>query len=252
MVSSSAPAPRTALVVEDEPRLREGLLALLRASGHPWQRLEGAEDAETALAACARDQPDVAFLDIRLPGMSGLELATRMPKGVRVVFVTAYDAHAIAAFEAGAVDYLLKPVTPERLAKTLERLQEQAAPNLESLLTRLAPAAAPPPLQWLRATVGKRTHLIAVDDVRCFRSDTKLTSIETAEGEYPIALSLKDLAQRLDSATFIQIHRSAIVNLRAVAWLEKGEGEGAWLHLKDRPSPLAVSAAGLKALRERF
>ncbi|OQA31687.1 MAG: Sensory transduction protein LytR [Acidobacteria bacterium ADurb.Bin340] len=252
MSPAPAAAPWSALVVEDEARLREGLVDLLRQSGQPWRRLEGAEDAEAALAACARDVPDVAFLDIRLPGMSGLELAARLPKGVRIVFVTAYDAHAIAAFEAGAVDYLLKPVTPERLAKTLERLRERPAVDVEALLARLAPLPVPEPLQWISATVGRRTRLIPVDEVLCFQSDSKLTRVQCADGAHYIDQPLKELAARLDPRTFQQIHRSAIVNLRAVAWLERGDGEGGLIHLKGVAEPLTVSAPFWKALKLRF
>ncbi len=249
---SPAPAPWSALVVEDEPRLREGLVDLLRQSGHPWRRIDTAEDAEAALACVAADLPDVAFLDIRLPGMSGLELAGRLPKAVRIVFVTAYDAHAIAAFEAGAVDYLLKPITPERLGKTLERLRERPTVDLEALLTRLAPVPPPAPLQWISATVGRRTRLIPVDEVCSFQADSKLTRVQCADGAHYIDQPLKDLATRLDPRHFQQVHRSAIVNLRAIAWLERGDGEGALIHLKGCEEPLPVSAPYLKVLKERF
>lgn len=238
--------------MEDEDRLRTGLVDLLRDSGQPWRRVEAVEDAEAALAACARERPDVAFLDIRLPGMSGLELAARLPKAVRVVFVTAYDAHAIAAFEAGAVDYLLKPVTPERLARTLERLRERPVVDLEALLSRLVPPAAPEPMAWISATMGRRTRLIPVDEVHCFQADTKLTRVQTAEGVHFIDTPIKELAARLDPRHFQQVHRSAIVNLRTIAWLERGDGEGALIHLKGCAEPLPVSAPCLRALRDRF
>ncbi len=251
-MSPSPAAPWTALVVEDEARLREGLVDLLRTSGQAWRRIDAVEDGETALANCAAERPDVAFLDIRLPGMSGLELAARLPKGVRVVFVTAYDAHAIAAFEAGAVDYLLKPVTPERLAKTLERLRERPVMDLDALLAQLAPPPAPEPLQWISATSGRRMHLIPVDEVIYFQADTKLTRVRCAEGEHYVATSIKDLSARLDPRRFQQVHRSTIVSLRAIAWLERQDGEGARLHLRGCPEALPVSAPYLKALKERF
>lgn len=246
-------APWTALVVEDEKRLREGLVDLLRTSGQTWRRIDAAVDGETALATCVTERPDVVFLDIRLPGMSGLELAARLPKSVRVVFVTAYDAHAIAAFEAGAADYLLKPVTAERLAKTLERLRERPVVDLDTLLAQLAPPHLPPePLQWISATSGRRTHLIPVDEVIYFQADTKLTRVQCAEAEHYVTTSIKDLSERLDPRRFQQVHRSAIVSLRAIAWLERQDGEGALLHLRGFPATLPVSAPYLKALKERF
>lgn len=251
-MNPSPEAPWSALVVEDEPRLREGLVAMLLASGHPWRRIDTAGDGETALACCGAARPDVAFLDIRLPGMSGLELAGHLQKDVRIVFVTAYDAHAVAAFEAGAVDYLLKPVTPERLAKTLERLRERPAVDLEALLKRLAPRLAPEPLQWVSATTGRRTHLIPVDEVLYFQADSKLTKVRCAEAEHYIATTIKELAARLDPRRFQQIHRSALVSLHAVAWLERQDGEGALLHLRGCPELLPVSAPYIRALKDRF
>ncbi|HJV21506.1 MAG TPA: LytTR family DNA-binding domain-containing protein [Holophagaceae bacterium] len=235
----------SALVVEDEPRLREGLVALLEAT-RSWTRLDAAGDAEQALALAAANPPDLAFLDIRLPGLSGLELAPHLPAATRIVFVTAYDAHTLDAFEAGAVDYLLKPVTPERLQKTLDRLQARAALDLEALRARLD--TKPEPLQWIRATSGKRTHLVSVDEVHCFRAEDKLTRVDTAEGTHYIDTPIKTLAGRLDPGRFQQVHRSAIVSLRAIAWLERNEGEGGLLHLRGGAT-LPVSAPYLKALK---
>lgn len=242
------PAP-TALVVEDEPRLREGLVALLEAA-QAWGRIDTAGDGEEALARASEQPPDLAFLDIRMPGLSGLELAARLPPATRVVFVTAFDAHTLEAFEAGAVDYLLKPVTPERLAKCLDRLRARAALDLAALRARLG-AAAPPavePLQWIRATSGKRTALISVEEVRCFQAEEKLTRVDTEEGTHYIDTPLKTLAARLDPARFRQVHRSAIVALRAIAWVERTGGEGGLLHLKGGGT-VSVSAPHLRALK---
>ncbi|HJV91264.1 MAG TPA: LytTR family DNA-binding domain-containing protein [Holophagaceae bacterium] len=235
----------SALVVEDEPRLREGLIALLEAA-RPWARLDAAGDAQQALALAAANPPDLAFLDIRLPGMSGLELAPRLPAATRIIFTTAYDAHTLEAFEAGAVDYLLKPVTPERLRQTLDRLERRAALDLETLRARLE--AKPEPLQWIRATSGKRTHLVSVDEVRCFQAEDKLTRVDAEDGTHYIETPIKTLAARLDPGRFQQVHRSAIVALRAIAWLERKEGEGGLLHLKGGDT-LPVSATYLKALK---
>ncbi len=221
-------------------------MALLQASGQPWRRLDAAGDAPEALACMRANPPDVAFVDIRLPGMLGLELAAQVPATTRLVFVTAYDAHTLDAFEAGAVDYLLKPVTPERLQKTLDRLQTRAALDLEALRARLE--TKPEPLQWIRATVGKRTHLVSIDEVRCFQAEDKLTRVDTDEGTHYIDTPIKALAARLDPGRFQQVHRSAIVALRAIAWLERPGGEGGLLHLKGGAT-LPVSAPYLKALK---
>lgn len=246
----------TALLVEDEPRLREALAAQLRASSIPWKAILEAEDGPGALAVLATAPPDVAFLDIRLPGMSGLELARHLPPATRLVFVTAFDAHAIEAFEAGAVDYLLKPVQPARLALTLDRLRARgpAPVDVAALMEALgtAPAALSKgfePLQWITASSGKRLHWIAVEDVLYFQADQKLTRVVCRDGAYLIEPALKELAQRLDPARFQQVHRSVLVNLRAVAWVEKRDGGGGLLHLKGHEAQLPVSAPFLKALR---
>ena len=242
------PTDLSALVVDDEPRLREGLVALLQAA-RPWARLDSAGDAEEALALAAAHPPDLAFLDIRMPGISGLALAARLPAATRVVFVTAYDAHTLEAFEAGAVDYLLKPVTPERLAKTLDRLKTRANLDLAALRARLGTGAPPSeaPLQWIRATSGKRTHLISVEEVRCFQAEDKLTRMDTDSATHYLDLPIKTLAARLDPARFQQVHRSALVARRAIAWVERNAGEGGTLHLRGGGT-LPVSAAYLRAV----
>ncbi len=249
----------TALVVEDEPRLREALVEYLRGASFPWREILQAGDGEEALALCREHRPDLAFLDIRLPGISGLELATRLPAGIHTVFVTAFDAHAIEAFEAGAIDYLLKPVTPERLQKTLDRIRDRGsvAVPVEALLRRLeglaAPAEAvlPEPLRWITASSGRRTHWIPVDDVLFFQSDSKYTRVECQDQSYVIELSIKELAARLDARTFMQVHRSTVVNLRAVAWIEKLENGGGTLHLRGHGALIPVSAPFMKALKGR-
>lgn len=244
-----------ALVVEDEPRLRQALVEHLRASSFAWRSIREASSAEEALAACREELPDVAFLDIRLPGTSGLELASRLPSGTHLVFVTAYDAHAVAAFEAGAVDYLLKPVTPERLHRTLERLRGRSplpAEALRRLLEGIVPAAAPSPkepLRWVTASSGRKTHWIAVEDVLFFRADNKYTRVECRDASYLVDTTIRELAGQLDPATFRQVHRSTIVNLRSVAWVEKEESGGGTIHLRGHDALLAVSAPYLKSLK---
>lgn len=242
-------------MVEDEPRLRTALAELLRDSAFGWRRILQAGNADEALALVREHAPEVAFLDIRMPGMSGLQLAARLPAGTRIVFVTAFDAHAIEAFEAGAIDYLLKPVTKDRLQKTLERLRDRTPLSLEALQKWIGPLAPPPrepePLRWITVTSGRRTRWIAAEDVLFFRSDHKVTSVECRDGSYIIDLPIKELAERLDPRSFQQIHRSVVVNLRAIAWLERLDGEGGVLHLKEQDATLPVSAAFMRVLRDR-
>lgn len=249
-------APWTALVVEDEPRLRAGLVDLLRESSQAWAGIREAADGETALALCREAAPTVAFVDIRLPGLSGMEVAARMPPSTRVIFATAYDSHAMEAFDTGAVDYLLKPVTAERLEKTLARLRAQESLPLEALRAWIAAAAPPPaapePLRWITATSGKRTRWIPAEEARYFQAGDKVTKVVCAEGEYLVDTPIKVLAARLDPALFQQVHRAVIVNLRAVAWLERGPGEGGELHLRNPEACLPVSAPFMAILKQRF
>jgi len=238
----------TALIIEDEAlprqRLREGLAEL-------WPELRllaEAEDGESGLALVLELRPDIVFVDIRLPGLDGLQLARRIKGLCHVVFVTAYDAHALAAFEQGAVDYLLKPVATERLRETLGRLRQRLQwPPAE--LARwlhqwappvLPPPAAPAPLRWLQASQGDRLHLVMVADVSHFRSDNKYTCAITPEGEFLLRLSLRELLAQLDPDQFWQIHRAVVVNLAQVARVERRFG-GMDVLLKDGLTRLQVS-----------
>ncbi len=241
------------VIAEDESLLRDALVDLLAAA---WPELEVAaacEDGAAALEAIAARQPDVAFLDIRMPGLSGLEVAAALadcsPR-TQVVFVTAYDQYAIDAFERGAVDYLQKPVAPERLAATVRRLKARAAgagadaQALAALLRQLggaAQAGRAPPLVWLTASAGADTRLIMVDDIAYFQSDTKYTVVMTAEGEALLRKPIRDLLEVLDPAVFKQIHRSTIVNLKAIASISRDEMGRGVVRLKNRPETLAVS-----------
>lgn len=256
--SSIAALAWSALVVEDEPRLREALVQLLRESAFPWREIHQAGNADEALRLCQAQRIDAAFLDIRLPGRSGLELARLLPRDTRVVFVTAYDAHAIEAFEAGAMDYLLKPVLPERLHKTLERMRHRTLPTPESWLKALdglqglaTLPAVPEPLRWITATSGRRTHLIPAEEVLFFQADSKCTRVECRGATFVINQSIKELTARLDTRMFQQVHRSTVVNLHAVAWLERHDGEGGTLHLKDHAALIPVSGPFLGFLKDR-
>ncbi|MCC2972511.1 LytTR family DNA-binding domain-containing protein [Massilia sp. IC2-476] len=244
----------TGVIAEDETLLRESLVQLL---GQVWPELDivaSCEDGGSALEAIAAHRPDVAFLDIRMPGLSGLEVASSLvDTGIKteLVFVTAYDQYAIDAFERGAVDYLLKPVARERLAGTVARVQArlqrggQDLAQLQALLLQLSAAAPPqpkaPPLVWLTASRGQETRLILVDDVAYFQADSKYTVVMTQDGEALLRKPIRDLLEVLDPTMFKQVHRSTIVNLRAVAGVSRDESGRGTLRLKNRPETLAVS-----------
>lgn len=254
-------ADMQALVADDEPHLAAYLRDQLAALWPELAIVAVVHDGPAALETIARECPDIAFLDIRMPGLSGLQVAAalrerQMP--TRVVFVTAYDQYAVEAFERDAVDYLLKPVTPERLARTVDKLRLGAAPRdaaLTALLADLArrlPAAAPAAathLRWIRAskrsTDGEITHQIAVDDVLYIQADDKYTCVHARDGtsiaEWLIRVPLSDLAAQLDPADFAQIHRSVIVNLHAVAGTRRDLAGKLYVRLRDQTRELPVA-----------
>jgi len=244
----------TCIIAEDEPLLRQALVDQLARAWPGLRIVAECGDGASALEALAAHQPEVAFLDIRMPGLTGLEVAAgaaQASPGTRIVFVTAYDQYAIDAFDRGAVDYLLKPIKPERLMATVQRLQQAHGGNndaaaLAALLERLGPAAlrgdAPEPLTWITASAGRETRLILVDDVAYFRADNKYTTVVTAEGEALLRTPIKELLRVLDACTFKQIHRSTIVNLKAVAGVVRDDSGRGTVRLKSRPETLAVSA----------
>ena len=245
----------TALVADDEPPLARALVSMLAQA---WPALQVAHVARNGLEAAeliAAHRPDLAFLDIRMPGLTGLEVAEGIEGPTRVVFVTAYDDHAVQAFELAALDYLLKPVTAERLQRTVQRLQQALATpapeaaadeRLLQALRQLAPSAAGTTerLRWVRASVGELTHQVAVDDVLFFRADDKYTSVHTATGpELLIRTPIAELAQRLDPQQFVQVHRSTIVNLAHLASSRRDESSRLFLRLRGHSSELPVSRA---------
>ncbi|MBS0226680.1 MAG: response regulator transcription factor [Proteobacteria bacterium] len=243
---------RTCIVAEDETLLRHALVAELKRAWPTLQIVAECEDGASAVEALAEHTPDIAFLDIRMPGLNGLEvaaLAAEASPRTRIVFVTAYDQYAIDAFERGAVDYLLKPVKPERLDATVARLQAQDAlpdaATLAALLDKLGAlpnaAGAIEPLTWITASAGRETKLILVDDVAYFRADHKYTTVVTADGEAVLRTPLRELLPRLDGAHFKQIHRSTIVNLKAIAGIIRDDSGRGTVRLKQRPETLAVS-----------
>ena len=249
----------TALIADDEPHLSRALAAELQRL---WPELELVHVARNGVEAAERIaalQPDLAFLDIQMPGLSGLEVAQGIEGSTRVVFVTAFDEYAVQAFEHEALDYVLKPVKSERLQRTIERVQRgMAQPQgddgaLLAALRKLVPAltgAAPTattakaePLRWIRASSGELTHQVAVQDVLFFRADDKYTCVQTAAAEHLIRTPIAELGEQLDPAQFVQVHRSTIVNLAFLSGTRRDESSRLFLRIQGHAHELPVSRA---------
>lgn len=233
----------TALLVDDEPNLRRHLAEQL---SRVWPQLEIAATAgngREALALAAELDPDVVFLDIRMPGQSGLEVAAALPTDMRVVFVTAYDDYAVQAFETAAVDYLLKPVSEARLAATVERLRADppASDTVSRLLEQLREHAAPRHLQWIRAGYGDAVTLLPVSSVVYFQAAHKYTSVRTASAEHVIRTPIAELERQLDPERFWRIHRGTIVATEHIAEARRDLRGRFHLSLRSRPETLRVS-----------
>jgi DNA-binding LytR/AlgR family response regulator len=257
----------TALIADDEPLLREALATLLAAAWPELTIVARARNGRDAVRLFEEHRPDVCFLDVHMPGMSGVEAARAIGRRAHLVFVTAFDQYAVEAFAEGAVDYLLKPVEPARLADTVGRLKERLAaahpaPDLEALLARMADelagargAAPSAPLRWIRAQAGAVVRLIPIEAVDYLRSDTKYTAVAWRDdagkpAEALVRLPLKELAAQLDPAEFVQVHRSVVVNLRSVSHVVRADNETAEIHLKGRPETLPVSRNHLHLFRQ--
>ena len=245
----------TALVADDEPLLREALVRLLATAWPALDVVAQARNGREAIELFEAHSPDVCFLDVQMPGKTGIEAAQHIGRRAHLVFVTAYDQYAVQAFAEGVLDYLVKPVEPARLAATVARLKERLNASLpaldnELLLQKLAAALAPRPksqtLRWVRASVGSTVRLIDVQDVDFLRSDEKYTVVAWrddagAPQEAVIRSALKELIPQLDATQFAQVHRSVVVNLRAIDHVTRGENETAEIHLKGRKETLPVS-----------
>lgn len=240
------------LIADDEPNLSAYLAEHLLRLWPGIELLAAARNGIDAAAAIDAEQPDVAFLDIKMPGLNGLEVAEGIEGPTRVVFVTAYDEFAVQAFEQEALDYVLKPVRAERLALTVERLRralEAPAPpdaRLADVLRRLGPrmaAAAAPPLRYVRASQGEMTHQVDVDEVLFFRADDKYTCVRTARAELLIRTPIAELAAQLDPERFWQVHRSTIVNLRFVAGTRRDALSRLFVRIHGHTEELPVSRA---------
>ena len=244
------------LVAEDEPLMRERLLDMLGATWPEAEVVLVAENGNDAWDGFLEHEPDVAFLDIRMPGMSGLEVAERIGKLAHVVFVTAYDQYAVDAFDAGAVDYLLKPVEADRLEKAVARIREKLSTgpaDLGDILHHLKSALPGPvrePMKWIRASVGRQIRLIDVDQVLFFQSDTKYTRVVLADFEALVRIPLKDLLSGLDPAKFWQIHRGTMVNVNAIAAAERVDAERMQVLLRGCDERLTVSRSFVHLFRD--
>jgi DNA-binding LytR/AlgR family response regulator len=247
----------TALIADDEPLLRE---ALRRQLSIVWPELEivaEARNGREAVKLFDECRPDICFLDVHMPGLSGVDAAHHIGRRAHLVFVTAYDHYAVQAFAQGALDYRLKPVEPARLAETASRLRErlqssgpavntvQLLQQLSAQLSKLQRGGTREPLRWIRAQAGRTVRLIPTDDVDYLRSDAKYTLVAWHDGGKPceavVRTPLKDLLEDLDPSQFAQVHRSVVVNLRAISHVKRHDNETAEIHLKGRTDVLPVS-----------
>lgn len=236
----------TAVIADDEPLLRASLKAALASA---WPELEVVAEAVNgaeAVAAVREHRPAFAFLDIEMPRLSGLDAAREIRDLAHVVFVTAYDRYAVEAFDRGAIDYVLKPAAPERLADTVARLKARLGTPVAAIDTLIGElsrrfTSTPERLQWLQASLGNTLKLINVDDVLYFRSDTKYTRLVTRDDEALVKKSLKELAAELDPRHFWQVHRGTIVNIRAIESVTVDEEGRREISLRERKETLEVS-----------
>ena len=257
----------TALIADDEPLLRE---ALRRQLASAWPELEivaEARNGREAVRLFDEHRPDICFLDVHMPGLSGVDAATHIGRRAHLVFVTAYDHYAVQAFAHGALDYLLKPVEPARLAETVSRLKARVqssrpAVNTEVLLQQLSEqletlrrsGGRTDTLRWIRAQSGNTIRLIAVEDVDYLRSDAKYTIVAWRDGGKPaeavVRTPLKELLAQLDPERFAQVHRSVVVNLRAISHVKRHDNETAEIYLKGRADILPVSRSYAHVFRQ--
>lgn len=254
----------TALIADDEPLLRKALTRMLAQAWPELDVIVQARNGREAVEQFEAQQPDMCFLDVHMPGLSGVDAARYIGRRAHLIFVTAFDQYAVQAFEHGALDYLVKPVEPARLADTVARLQQrlsaaQPAADTEALIEQIAAHLrkdkAPAPLQWIRASVGQLVRLICVEEIDYLRSDEKYTRIawrgdQGKSSEALIRTPLKELITQLDATHFAQVHRAVVVNLRAISHVTRSENETANIHLKGRSEVLPVSRNYLHLFRQ--
>ncbi len=234
----------TALIADDEAMLRAHLKSRLADAWPELAVIAEATNGAEALAMYEMHRPDIVFLDIRMPVKTGIEVARALGGRCHAVFVTAYDEYAIAAFDEGAVDYVLKPVSPERIAKVVARLKSRLASaplDLSAVLARLAANEGGGYLKWIRASLGNTMKLIDVNEVVYFQAEDKYTKVVMAAGDAHIKKPIKELFDELDPEAFWQIHRATIVNLRAIAKVERDWRDQPVISLRERDEKLTVS-----------
>jgi DNA-binding LytR/AlgR family response regulator len=253
----------TALIADDEPLLRQRLASHLSRAWPELRIVAEARNGREAVELFDTHEPQIVFLDVHMPGRSGIDAARSMVGRTQIVFVTAYEQYAVQAFEQGAVDYLVKPFDEMRLAQTVARLKERLQPPrleqgtapLEALLDKLATevrarGAARRHLQWIKASVGSTVRLIPVEQVYYLRSDEKYTLVVWDGGQALIRKTIRELADELDPERFAQVHRSVIVNLVRVSHVTRGLNETADVHLNGRTETLPVSRSFLHLFRQ--
>jgi DNA-binding LytR/AlgR family response regulator len=244
-----SPAP-TAVIADDERLMRDQIVGRLKEAWPDLLIVGEASNGREAVALVQSLEPDIAFLDISMPGMDGIEAAQALAGQVHVVFVTAHDQYAISAFEQGAVDYLLKPAEPERLALTCQRLRERIKQNpdpmndlLAQLSQRLA-AGGPKPreyMRWVQASVGANIRMIPTSDILFFRAEDKYTRVQTQRFEALIRKPIKELIDELDPDEFWQIHRATVVRVDAVEQVSRNLRGHQIVHVKGSDEKLEVS-----------
>jgi DNA-binding LytR/AlgR family response regulator len=256
----------TAIIADDERLMRDLLRTRL---SQVWPDLEivgEAKNGDEAVQLVDELKPDLTFLDIRMPGKTGMEAARDIGDASQVVFVTAYDQYAVEAFERGAIDYVLKPPEPERLKITVERLKERLATpaqaatasvnvsdTVTAMLSQLAEKiAAPKPkyLQWIQASIGQDLRMIPVEEILFFRSDEKYTCVQTEKFEALIRKPVRDLAEELDPSLFWQIHRATLVNVNAIEGVTRDIRGRHLVLIKGRPEKLEVSRSFLHLFKQ--
>ena len=234
----------TALIAEDEPLMRDRLTAALADVWPDLDIVASAKNGLEAIEAWKKHKPDVAFLDIRMPGKTGLEVAAEIGDAAHIVFITAYDEYALKAFDSGAADYLLKPVEKERLMEAVARVKKrmsQAPADLTGMLEKLLNRGSESKLKWIRASLGNQTRLINIEEVLFFQSDTKYTRIVQKDAESLVRTPLKELIEGLDEEMFWQVHRGVIVNAHAIDRAVREGPEKLVIHLKGHKETLPVS-----------
>lgn len=252
----------TAIIADDERLMRDQLRMRLQEAWPELQIVGEAKNGEEAVQLVGELAPDLTFLDIRMPGKTGMEAAREIGERSQIVFVTAYDQYAVEAFERGAIDYVLKPTEPDRLKITVERLKErldkpQVAGNVNdsvsAMLNQLAEKIAAPKqkhLQWIQASIGQDLRMIPVEEILFFRSDEKYTAVQTAGFEALIRKPVRDLADELDPSLFWQIHRATLVNVNAIEGVTRDIRGRHLVLVKGRPEKLEVSRSFLHLFKQ--